>query len=627
MTKIIDYHVKINRVSDLEDFSQFIKDAVVSRIALVEHFSGVRLASQKLLYNDWLHKNRGLAHETGLLEVRQQETALDLAGTILHELAHALVGVREQHSANWNDACKALGLVNPRQNDIHIPSDFAADVLEIIERAIELFAKQHPTLIYDANIIIPWPIDIGTPDCICEACDHTNSCDVCKHRHHILKFQIEGIREMLSRLGNILLADDMGVGKTVEMMGYINATNPKRIFIGCPNNVKLIWKRHFEDFCIHKYDVEVAYTQLYTFGDVVIMNYEAINKWGDAIKRQDWDLIIYDEGHYLKNPSAKRSRACYAIHGKKATIVTGSPIVNYPEEIFPLIHYLDRENWPEFGRFENEYKAYGNRFGRNLNRLNAKLRATIMTRRQKKDVLSQLPRKRRQIVEFEVSDDVRKLIEEEKKLFAGMQGDSVEQINFLNAMRNESDTQDTDFDWAALIESMKYTRKYAFEEMAKVAHMIARAKLPLAIEHIENALESREKVAVFGHHRDVLETIVDRFAPNSVLLMGGNLDQSNVAQMATNRYSNDPTCTLFVGGVTIAQGYSLKGGSTVIFVEEDWVPGTMTQAEDRLHGIGRGDADAGSLLIQHLVFEDSLDTYKAKLTIKKQKSIDKAMNK
>jgi SNF2 family DNA or RNA helicase len=84
---------------------------------------------------------------------------------------------------------------------------------------------------------------------------------------------------------------------------------------------------------------------------------------------------------------------------------------------------------------------------------------------------------------------------------------------------------------------------------------------------------------------------------------------------------------VFVGGITLAAGYSLKGTSTVIFVEEDWVPGIMTQAEDRCHGIGRGEADAGSLMIHHLCFEDSLDTHKAKKTIRKQKSIDRATGK
>jgi SWI/SNF-related matrix-associated actin-dependent regulator 1 of chromatin subfamily A len=432
---------------------------------------------------------------------------------------------------------------------------------------------------------------------------------------------------MLRRSGNSLLGDEMGLGKTVQVIGYINATKPKRILIACPNNAKLIWKRHIEEWSTESYDYEVAHSNLYMFSDVVIINYEALVKWGDVLKTQEWDLFVCDEAHYLKTPSAKRSKVAYGIRAKKAIFVTGSPIVNYPYEIFPLIHYLDRQNWPEYGRFEAMFGSKSNeKLGRNLNRLNSMLRATILTRREKKHVLTQLPRKRRQIIEFEVPEEVKPLIGEEKKLWQSLQGEAgIEAVNFLNAMRNESETATDDFDWQAIIEALTLTKSYAFSEMAKIAHRIGLAKLPMVIEHIENVIETREKVLVFGHHRDVLTKIAERFAPGSVLLLGGNRDQGMATQQAADRFNNDDSCTVMCAQVSNAQGYSIKGASTVIFVEEDWVPGVMTQAEDRLHGIGRGEVDAKSLMIQHLVFEDSLDTYKAKRTIQKQKSIDRAV--
>lgn len=471
----------------------------------------------------------------------------------------------------------------------------------------------------DPNMEIPWPVGIGTYECPNFDSLSGNQCTI--HKIHILKFQIDGLREMLGRDGNILLADEMGLGKTVEVCGYINATRPKRILIGCPNNAKLIWKQHFEQFCIEP-DITVAYSQLYLFDDRVITNYEALTKWGSEIKKQEWDLVVYDEGHYLKTPNTKRSKYAYAIHGNKQVIVTGTPIVNYPYELFPLIHYLDRDNWPEYGRFESQFGSRSSeRLGRNLNRLNAMLRATIMTRRLKKDVLTELPRKRRQIVEFEVTPEVAKLIEEEKKLFQQFQGNDTKAVDLLNAMRNESDVVGDEFDWAAIIEELKYTKKYAFEEMARVAHLIGLAKLPLVIEHIENALEARDKVMVFGHHRDVLTAIADKFKPNSVLHIGQSKDP---AALLAEQFNNNDNLTLWVGSISIAQSYSLAS-STAIFAEEMWVPGDMTQAEDRGHGLGRGDANAKSMLIQHLVFEDSLDTYKAKKIIAKQKSIDRAV--
>ena len=623
---MINYHIRINNVRDLELFANCIKDAFCNRIHN-ERFSMIRLRGAPLRYVDFMHKGlRGTTTDNGEMTVTQSQNALQLAGTILHEMAHVLVGVQQDHNENWHDAGHHLGLTTiEAKGQDYKPDHFDPPALKVIEDAIRQFAREYPKLVYDPNMQIPWPLWVGTFECPDFDSSSGNHCTT--HKVHILKFQIDGIREMLARDGGILLADEMGLGKTVEAMGYINAVNPKRILIGCPNNAKLIWKRHFEQFCIHDYDVEVAYTKMYMFGNVVIMNYEAITKWGDALKRQDWDLVIYDEGHYLKTPSAKRSKAAYSIRGNKKIIITGTPIVNYPYELFPLIHWLDRENWPEYGRFESAFGSRSSeRLGRNLNRLNATLRATIMTRRLKRDVMAELPRKRRQIVEFEVPEELKKLIDEEKKLFQQFtNGNDNKAVQLLNTLRNESDVAEGDFDWAALIEELKYTKRYAFEEMSRVAHLIGLAKVPLAMEHIENALEAREKVIVFGHHRDVLTKLYEKFQPGSVLLLGGNRDQALATEQAIDKFNNQEECRVFVAQMSIAQGYSIKGSSTVIFVEEDWVPGIMTQAEDRAHGIGRGDTDAKSMLIQHLTFEDSLDTYKAKLAIKKQKAIERAV--
>lgn len=626
-SRAIDLEVTLDQHADLEEFAECIKDAVVTRIRVTEKFSGIRLAGIRMMYNDFQREGiRGRATQDGRIEVRQVKNALQLAGTVVHEMAHQLVGVQESHNENWRDACTALGLIRPSVGQDYMATDFDSAMLHVIEEAILRFAVKHPELIYDPNIEIPLPAHVGLPNCECNGSEH---------RLHVMQFQLDGVREMLRRRGNILLADEMGLGKTVQAMLYINAIHPKRILIGCPNNAKLVWKRHFTDWCIWPdilEELDVTYSALCSFNDVIISNYEALAKWGDVYKKQEWDLVIYDEGHYLKTPNAKRSRVAYSIGAKKKIIITGTPIVNYPYEIFPLIHYLDRQNWPEVGYFEARYGSRNpdTKLGRNLQELNNRLRATIMTRRFKKDVLAQLPKKRRQIIEFETSPEIRKLIEEEKKLFNSVKSlpgkEESQLVDWVNAMRNESDVAETDFDWEAIIEELKYTRRYAFEEMARIAHKIGLAKLDLACEFIANTLDNREKVIVFGHHRDVLAEVHRRF-PGSVLLMGGNANQSLATQQAADRFNNDDNCTVFCGQVTNAQGYSLQGSSTVIFIEEDWVPGIMTQAEDRAHGIGRGDAEAKSMLVYHLVFEDSLDTYKAKLTIRKQKSIDRATGK
>lgn len=606
-----NYNFRFHSEAEATEFITYIKDAVVQRISYTEKFSAIRLSNSRItvgatLRGHWL----GRAHSTGLVEIKGSEEVLDLAATVIHEMGHVLVGGESNHDSNWADACKMLGLLDtsPSKMRANVPEDFDSDMLREIENAIHRFAREHPALTYLADSI-PKP-DSQTED--------------------YLPFQVEGIKWMLRNPKNILLADEMGLGKTVEVMGYINVAKPSRILIACPNNAKLIWKRHFEQWCIHKYSIEMGNVKIYFFKDkemhVVIMSYEAMARWHDALASQHWDLFASDEAHYVKNPSAKRSKAVFGIKADKKILITGTPIVNYPYELFPLIHYLDRETWPELGRFERNYGARGTgRFGHNLNRLNMILRDTIMLRRFKKDVLPQLPKKRRQVYEFVPDEETRKLIEEEQALYDKMMGEvDAAQAQWLAAMKNESDVTMNDVDWAALIESLQTTKRYSFERMSEIAHKIGICKLPLAIEHLEDLLEAEEKVVVFGHHRDVLSAVAKHFEPHSVLVLGGNIDQGAVTQAAAEKFNNDPDCRLFVGGISLAAGYSLKGSSTVIFIEQGWIPGLFTQAEDRCHGIGRGEEGAKSMLIQHLVYEDSLDTKKAQMAIKKQKSIDRA---
>lgn len=629
-SKAIDYHVRLKTLGDLEDFSKYIKDAVVDRISHVERFTGIRLAGTRLHYNDWMHKGfYGMAHHaTDRIEIGNTDSALQIAGTVVHELAHIMVGHEAGHGPHWSEACKALGLLSEKPH--YEVTDFTDAALAIIAEAIERFAKDHPTLVYK-DTEIPVPPGVGFADASGHCTLTGDLYELCNaHDRHVLDFQREDVLWMLRNEKNILLANEMGTGKTVEAVLYINVAKPKRILIVCPNNAKLIWQRHLapgpRTWCTNDYEVEVAHTALYLFSDVVIMNYEAMLRHGDAVARQKWDLAILDEGHYCKNASSKRAKACFKVDALKKIVITGTPIVNYPFEVFPIAHWLDRATFPEVGRFERMYGARGNsKFGYNLGHLNSLLRSTIMVRRFKKDVMAQLPKKRRQVVEFEVPDEVKPLIDEELQLFDQLQkGATAAELQMLAALKNESDTVDDDIDWQKLIEGLQSTKHYAFERMAAIAHAIGLAKLPLVYEHIEQALEAREKVVVFGHHRDVLTAIANHFKPNSVLVLGGHADQGRVTQEAVDRFNADDECRLFVAGVTLASAYSLQGSSTVIFVEEGWVPGIYTQAEDRAHGIGRGDASAKSMLIQHLVYEDSLDTKKAQMAIKKQKSIDRA---
>ena len=450
----------------------------------------------------------------------------------------------------------------------------------------------------------------------------------------LLPFQVKGVSQMLEMHRsnqNILLGDEMRLGKTIEILSFINEVNRepilnhgpfKKVLIICPNNLKYNWYHESQKWLEHSYDMEVAGSTIFMFGDFVIINYEALRNFQDALGTIEWDLIVADEAHKLKNPSAQRSKIVYSMFkAKRWVFATGTPIINYPNEIFPLIHHLDSESWPHYSGFEYGFVNSNNdKYGRNLEHLNRILRygsngemvkdnygrtiyrypvKPVMIRRLKKEVLTDLPTKRRQVIELP-NESVKEIISREKELYNNQAKDFMDELNaMLSEAVDGSKEGMTDADFEAIIETLKANKRFAFEEMAKIRHILGKAKVHFVQEHLEDCLEEEDKVIVFGHHHEVLRAIYEK------------------------AFREDPKVKLFVGSMsTEGEGISLAPATHCIFAEADWVPGKLTQAEDRMFLMGN---DIDSFLIQHMVFEDSMDSVMMKRVIRKQKSIGRAV--
>ena len=134
---------------------------------------------------------------------------------------------------------------------------------------------------------------------------------------------------------------------------------------------------------------------------------------------------IFSSGYYIKNPKAQRTKIVEQLKDKsqRKILLTGTPILNRPSELFMQLKVLDNplaKNW--FQYMKKYAGAKQTRFGldtsgaTNLDELQQNLRSTCMLRRMKKDVLKELPDKRRQLIEIEAVGDLKKQIEKEKEI-------------------------------------------------------------------------------------------------------------------------------------------------------------------------------------------------------------------
>ena len=440
----------------------------------------------------------------------------------------------------------------------------------------------------------------------------------CPPGREYLSFQRAAIFYALNR-DHTLLADEMGLGKTIEALGVINADPAaSKILIVCPASLKLNWARECERWLVGERTIGVAGKKFPADADVVIVNYAILGKWKQQLGGT-WDVLVADECHYAKNREAKRSKNLFAIRANRKLFLTGTPILNRPVELQAIAGNLAPKTFGNFWSFAKRYcnpmrTNFGWDFGgaANLEELHEQLRGTIMVRRTKAEVLSQLPPKRRQVIEL-ASDAFAALVKVEEQAWAEHKRRLAElRARSRGGQRGRDDLTD---------QELREGVNAAFGELSKLRHATALAKVPLVVDHVKNALLASGKLVVFAHHRDVVAEIAEAFGDAAVTLTGG--DSVEERQAAVDRFQEDPTCTVFVGSIRAAGlGLTLTASAHVVFAELDWVPANLTQAEDRTHRIGQQE----SVLVQHLVLQSSLDARMVRTLIAKQRVVDATLD-
>lgn len=443
-----------------------------------------------------------------------------------------------------------------------------------------------------------------------------------------LPFQKAGIKYLIEHQ-NALLADQMGLGKTVEVIGAINTliesnSDIKNILIVCPASLKLNWQRELQKWLTEPLEIGVVSPKHWPhLCDILIINYDILKKFQNYINSRKWDILILDECHYCKNGKARRTKLSLSIQSNIRWFLTGTPIVNYPIEIYHLVHTLRPDIFPNFRKFAFQYcitDSFGRicpKSGKNLDQLQGILRGNLMIRRLKKDVLTELPPKRRQIIELP-ANGTKDLIEQEKSSYQKLKELRELLRTAKMAARDANDTGS----YQEVSQQLKLSIDDVFGSLSTARKELAIKKVPYVISHIEDVLENNEKIVCFAYHRDVIAMIHAHFKSNSVILTGDSTmtERDN----AVTEFQNNPNITLFIGNIIAAGvGITLTASSHVVFAELDWVPGNVIQAEDRCHRIGQTD----SVLIQHLILEGSLDAQIAQTLITKQVLIDKTLDK
>tara|TARA_Y100000817_G_scaffold314939_2_gene316215 strand:- start:2162 stop:3799 length:1638 start_codon:yes stop_codon:yes gene_type:complete len=409
-------------------------------------------------------------------------------------------------------------------------------------------------------------------------------------------FQKGGISYALDR-ENTLIADEMGLGKTVQAIGVMNADPVETALILCPASLKVQWERALDEWLNYYRSVGIASGPRWPTTHIVIANYDILKNHHDNLRSKTWDVVIADECQYLKNPKAKRTMAVYGDNGKDSIPckrflgLTGTPVDSRPIDLFATLRYMLPQtfySWWEYtllycdGHFRQwDYKYSGSS---NMRTLGAILRQEVMVRRLKTHVLSQLPSKRREIIELEATPEAIKAVKEEVTLY--------EQAS--SASFNLAETGD--------IVGANDAQLKALSQISKARIQTALAKVKPALEVIRDWIAG-EKVVIVCYHRKVMDAFQRAFGDTSVSIHGGV--PSEFRSQVVDQFVKDESKRVFIMQVGISAG--LDGIQKVcnhgVFFEFDWRSGVMLQAEDRLWRIGQ----LQGVLWSYFVLPSSID--------------------
>ncbi|XP_022714698.1 SWI/SNF-related matrix-associated actin-dependent regulator of chromatin subfamily A-like protein 1 isoform X2 [Durio zibethinus] len=382
----------------------------------------------------------------------------------------------------------------------------------------------------------------------------------------LLPFQRDGVRFVLQHGGRALLGDEMGLGKTLQAIAVAACIRDSwPVLILAPSSLRLHWASMIQQWLnIPPSDIVVIFSQpggsnrggftilssnrkggIHLDGLFNIISYDLVAKLENLLMASEFKVVIADESHFLKNAQAKRTTAS-----------------------LPVIKGI-------FGTYQG---------ASNHEELHNLMKATVMIRRLKKDVLCQLPMKRRQQVFLELTEKDMKQI---SSLFRELEVVKSK----ITACQSEEE-----------VHSLKLMQKNLIN---KIYTDSAQVKIPAVLDYLGTVIEADCKFLIFAHHQPMIEGILQFLLKKKVgcIRIDGTTPASSRQALVNDFQEKDAikaaVLSIKAGGV----GLTLTAASTVIFAELSWTPGDLIQAEDRAHRIGQ----VSSVNIYYLLANDTVD--------------------
>lgn len=421
-------------------------------------------------------------------------------------------------------------------------------------------------------------------------------------------FQVKDIDKMMG-LQHCLNANPMGLGKTVETVRYLAANNPKTALIVCPKIIRTQWKDQLERWGNLK--AEIYDGQQNVAPGIWIINYDKLRNEKTLMKFKEfqWEFLILDEAHKIKSRRAQQTQAVKNIPAAHRVALTGTPILRYVDDLWSILNFLDPQyacnSYHTFVDYfcEQHQTPWGPKIvGMTKNPNKIALLNALLDFISVRNAVKVGAGKTREIVRLPMTKKQRELYKKEKQLLLDELPENCTIANgavlTIRLMQTTS--------WPGLFEPGEHGPKFEWVlEMCK-----------------NNPTEKIVVFSVFERTATALKLYLEDNGIHASTITGKQKAETNDASRVSFMWKGSQVLIGTIGAM--GQGYDglQEVSHTLIFVDRDWSPEILKQAEDRLNRMGQKKM----VNIYYLECQGSFDQHVGRINFNKADDIRRALN-
>ena len=425
-------------------------------------------------------------------------------------------------------------------------------------------------------------------------------------------YQLDGVRWMYSLAHHGLagiLADDMGLGKSLELISFLSLLEENGpTLIVSPKSLIYNWESEF-----HKWDpsrkvfvlgankagrVSVLESAKDVSRPVLIVSYDSLRNDIETFEKYQFTAVILDEGQYIANAMALKSKAVKTLKAKYRFVLTGTPIQNSFLDLWSIFDFLMPGYLEDYNEFQNIYRGFESVHSEEGKKLE-KMVAPFLLRRKKTDVLQDLPPKTEEVVRIQFG-------EQEQTLYS----------SYLANVKNELRKDVNKSNKIAMLAMLTRLRQLCVDPSSFLEYNDISTKLSYVITMAKEAISGGHKILIFSTFAETLLHLGKLLDGERIAhhLIYGQTSAAKRLSYAEDFNNNPNVSVMLVSLKAGGTGLNLIGADIVIHLDPWWNIAAEEQATDRAHRIGQ----TRSVSVYKLIMVDSVEEKVIELQQKKK---------